>query len=52
MQPVAGVVLEVVQIHECRLGGVVVRKVEVPTSAAITACVQADSEESRTVSRS
>ena len=49
VQAVAGVVLEVVEVDQGGLGEVVVGELEWPTSAAITACVHAESDESRTV---
>ena len=50
---VAGVVLKVIQVHERGLTQVVECQVQMsPTSAAMTACVHADSDESRTVSAS
>ena len=53
VQAVAGVVAEVAQVDERRLAEVVVGQVRGgPTSAATTAWVHADSDESRTVSRS
>ena len=49
---VAGVVLEVVQVHQRGLAEVVVGELEVTDLGGDTAWVQAESDESRTVSAS
>ena len=50
VQAVARVVLEVVEVDQRRLAEVVVGQLEVPDLGGEHACVQADSDESRTVS--
>jgi hypothetical protein len=49
VKAIAGVVLQVVEVDQGGFAEVVVRQLGCPTSAAITAWVQAESEESRTV---
>ena len=48
-RPSLGVVLEVGEVHQRRLGEVVVGELEVADLGRDTACVHADSDESRTV---
>ena len=52
MHAVAGVVLEVVEVEQRGLGEVVVGQLEVTHLGRHAAWMQADSDESRTVSRS
>ena len=52
MQAVAGVVVEVAQVHQGGLGQVVVGQVEVADLGGHHRLAAADSDESRTVSRS